>query len=157
MVLKSWISERPLWHIRIIALYESKIVGTKFEEKTYVRSVYQVSVSEVQKFKKSSWSIYCPIIVWEWQQQWQLKYQIGLLVCFVVLYCPGNVILWYWIIKSLLWGYYCGIRLWRPSAAHNWWIGLGQLGRAVPHLHLYSVIILSTKHFKIISTFDFDL
>ena len=50
-------------HIRIIALYESKIVGTKFEEKSCVRSVYQVSVSEVQKFKKSSWLVYCPFIV----------------------------------------------------------------------------------------------
>ena len=49
----------------------------------------------------------------------------------------------------LSWGlYYCGIRLWQPSAPHNWWIGLGQLGPRPPSTPLYSTIILWSTHIE---------
>ena len=44
--------------------------------------------------------------------------------------------------------YYCGIRLWQPSAPHNWWIGLGQLGPRPPSTPLYSTIILWSTHIE---------
>ena len=101
MVLKSWIVERPLLHIRIIAFYESKTVGTKFEEKNMCKiNLPGTSVSEVQKFKKSSWSIYCPIIVMGVGSGNNNDNSSIKLVCWSVL--------WYCIVLAM---WYCGIEL----------------------------------------------